>query len=278
MSTGTLPVRKRLRLGPGGYALLHFVHLLVAAIWVGSALAIVITVAFVMNADTILGTYQTASMIDLFVWRPCTFTMLVSGIVFSVFTHWRFFRHRWITVKYVINIVPIALGYAVLSRPMAAMTDQVRALRAAAWSSPPFQNARHLFLAEQSVAWLLLLTAVVLGAYKPRLGQRRARAGVEVSGAPGSVTVDAILSGHHATVESDRNTTVLDALLMSGEHPPYSCKSGVCSTCRARITSGSAVMKTNSVLTDDEIADGALLTCQALPTTSHISVDYDHTN
>ncbi|MDO7853902.1 1,2-phenylacetyl-CoA epoxidase subunit PaaE [Hymenobacter convexus] len=69
--------------------------------------------------------------------------------------------------------------------------------------------------------------------------------------------------------------TVLDALLAIGVDAPYSCKNGMCSTCRARVTAGTAEMDVNYSLSETEIAKGYVLTCQARPTTPEVTVDFD---
>jgi ring-1,2-phenylacetyl-CoA epoxidase subunit PaaE len=56
---------------------------------------------------------------------------------------------------------------------------------------------------------------------------------------------------------------------------PFACKGGVCGTCRARVTSGAVTMRRNYALEDAELAAGYVLTCQALPTTDAVTVDYD---
>lgn len=70
-------------------------------------------------------------------------------------------------------------------------------------------------------------------------------------------------------------TVVLDAVLKQGLDAPYSCQGGICSSCIAKVTDGTAQMKKNAILTDKEIADGFVLTCQAVPTSNEIFVDYD---
>ena len=72
-----------------------------------------------------------------------------------------------------------------------------------------------------------------------------------------------------------KKQNVLEAALKQGLDAPYSCQGGICSSCLARITTGSAEMKKNTILTDKEIAEGLVLTCQAHPTSSEIVVDYD---
>ena len=80
-------------------------------------------------------------------------------------------------------------------------------------------------------------------------------------------------SGHECDIESSE--TILEAALDRNIDVPFSCQGGVCTSCMAKITQGKAVMENNSVLTDDEIEDGIVLTCQAHPTTATIVVDYD---
>ena len=75
--------------------------------------------------------------------------------------------------------------------------------------------------------------------------------------------------------EMSTKQTILEAALKQGVDAPYSCQGGICCSCLARITKGTAEMKKNSILTDKEIADGLILTCQAYPTSESIYVDYD---
>ena len=69
--------------------------------------------------------------------------------------------------------------------------------------------------------------------------------------------------------------TVLDAALAAGIDAPYSCKNGMCSTCRARVMSGTAAMDVNYSLSETEVAKGYVLTCQARPTSGEVVVDFD---
>lgn len=73
----------------------------------------------------------------------------------------------------------------------------------------------------------------------------------------------------------DKKELVLDAVLKERIDAPYSCQGGVCSSCIARVTEGKAEMVKNQILTDGEIADGLILTCQAHPLTPILKVDYD---
>ncbi len=69
--------------------------------------------------------------------------------------------------------------------------------------------------------------------------------------------------------------TLRDAVRAAGGSPPFSCESGVCGSCRARLMGGRVHLRARMALADDEIADGAVLTCQAVPTTPALAVSYD---
>jgi len=69
--------------------------------------------------------------------------------------------------------------------------------------------------------------------------------------------------------------SILEAGLKAGVELPYSCKGGVCSTCRAKLTAGEVDMDVNFALEDYEVARGFVLTCQSYPVTDKVCVDYD---
>jgi len=68
---------------------------------------------------------------------------------------------------------------------------------------------------------------------------------------------------------------ILDAAIQHGVDAPFSCKGGVCCTCRAKVIEGKAKMDVNYALTEQEVAEGFILTCQAHPITEKVVVDYD---
>ena len=92
-------------------------------------------------------------------------------------------------------------------------------------------------------------------------------------GAGASLTV--ILDGRSSTLTLPAGTPVLDGAQKARPDLPFACKGGVCGTCRARVVSGAAVMRRNYALEQREIDAGYVLTCQALPQTDEITVDYD---
>lgn len=69
--------------------------------------------------------------------------------------------------------------------------------------------------------------------------------------------------------------TILDEVEASGIDAPFSCRGGVCCTCKAKIVEGSARMETNMSLTDQEVKEGYILTCQAHPTSAKLKITFD---
>jgi len=101
---------------------------------------------------------------------------------------------------------------------------------------------------------------------------------------PAPVNTETATGKTEATITVDDETTtftmsqkqsILEAALDEDLDAPYSCQGGICSSCIARITEGKATMRQNNILTESELAEGLILTCQAHPTTSTIKVDYD---
>ncbi|MGC9542146.1 2Fe-2S iron-sulfur cluster-binding protein [Streptomyces sp. UG1] len=89
----------------------------------------------------------------------------------------------------------------------------------------------------------------------------------------GTITVD--LRGQRRTVPQRPGETLLQSARRAGFTPPFSCESGDCATCMARLTDGEAKMRVNNALEPDEMADGYVLTCQAEPTTPDVTVVYE---
>jgi ring-1,2-phenylacetyl-CoA epoxidase subunit PaaE len=85
----------------------------------------------------------------------------------------------------------------------------------------------------------------------------------------------ATLHGRTTDFELYDGDSVLDAVQRVRPDAPYSCRSGVCSTCQAVVRRGAVEMAVNYGLSADELARGYVLTCQSWPTTNGIDVDYD---
>lgn len=88
--------------------------------------------------------------------------------------------------------------------------------------------------------------------------------------------VTVILDGKETHFELATNgDTILDAATKHGADAPYACKGAVCCTCRAQIVEGEVQMDLNYSLTEAEVANGFILTCQAHPTTENVVINFD---
>ncbi|CAA9246095.1 MAG: 1,2-phenylacetyl-CoA epoxidase, subunit E [uncultured Blastococcus sp.] len=94
-----------------------------------------------------------------------------------------------------------------------------------------------------------------------------------VDGPSSQVTV--VLDGRTTTLALPRDVPVLDSAQRVRGDLPFACKGGVCGTCRARVTDGEVEMRRNYALEAAEVAAGFVLTCQALPLTDAVTVDFD---
>ncbi len=90
-----------------------------------------------------------------------------------------------------------------------------------------------------------------------------------------SSTASITLDGKTTTVTLPRNERVLDAAQRSRPDLPFACKGGVCGTCRAKLVSGNVEMVRNYALEDSELEAGYVLTCQSLPRSDELTIDYD---
>jgi len=84
-----------------------------------------------------------------------------------------------------------------------------------------------------------------------------------------------VLDGRSSTLTLPAGTPILDGAQRARPDLPFACKGGVCGTCRAKVVTGEAVMRRNYALEPHEVESGYVLTCQALPQTDEITVDYD---
>ncbi|WP_430787435.1 1,2-phenylacetyl-CoA epoxidase subunit PaaE [Actinoplanes sp. G11-F43] len=95
-----------------------------------------------------------------------------------------------------------------------------------------------------------------------------------VAGGP-SCEVTVVLDGRKTSVAVPDGVTLLDGAQRVRPDLPFACKGGVCGTCRARVTDGTVTMRRNFALEDGEVAAGFVLTCQSLPTSPKVVVDFD---
>jgi ring-1,2-phenylacetyl-CoA epoxidase subunit PaaE len=105
---------------------------------------------------------------------------------------------------------------------------------------------------------------------------RKEAAHATAPSATGTSQVKVVLDGREFELVMDRSgDAVLDACIDSGLDVPYACKGAVCCTCKARVLEGQVEMAMNYALSDEEVADGYVLTCQTHPRSARVVIDYD---
>lgn len=78
---------------------------------------------------------------------------------------------------------------------------------------------------------------------------------------------------HNLEMQDDK--TILELALENDIDAPYSCQGGICSSCLAKLNKGSVKMDNNQILTDDEVDNGYILSCQARPASDEVEINYD---
>jgi len=90
-----------------------------------------------------------------------------------------------------------------------------------------------------------------------------------------SAELTVVLDGRSTTTSVPRDVTILEGAQRVRPDLPFACKGGVCGTCRARVTHGKVHMRRNFALEEAEVEAGFVVTCQTLPTSTEVAVDFD---
>ena len=89
------------------------------------------------------------------------------------------------------------------------------------------------------------------------------------------VQLTVVLDGKPYSMPMRRHEKILDIALSLGLDLPYSCKAGVCCTCRCKVMEGTTEMEKNFTLEKPEVAQGFILSCQARPTSDRVMISFD---
>jgi len=91
----------------------------------------------------------------------------------------------------------------------------------------------------------------------------------------GVIKITFKVDGMETSVEGDENKTLLDTAIENDVDATYSCRGGACATYIGRLKKGTVNLEQNYILTDSEIDEGLIITCQAYPTSEEIYLDAD---
>jgi ring-1,2-phenylacetyl-CoA epoxidase subunit PaaE len=117
--------------------------------------------------------------------------------------------------------------------------------------------------------------AINSGAAGARQQRAEGQNGLQSGSAAGAIRLSVQLDGKSHELHMHDHERVLDVALAAGLDLPYSCKGGVCCTCRAKVTAGRVHMEKNFTLEDWEVKKGFVLSCQARPLSDSVSISYD---
>jgi len=98
----------------------------------------------------------------------------------------------------------------------------------------------------------------------------------KVVNAPAKAKINVVMDGRKIEVDyRDEHGSILEAVLSAGLDASFSCKGGVCATCRAKVTDGEVDMAINYGLEPEEIKDGFVLSCQSVPLSKSVTINFD---
>ena len=88
-------------------------------------------------------------------------------------------------------------------------------------------------------------------------------------------SVKVILDGNEHEITVNEGDTILEAAINADLDPPYACRVAACCSCKAKLLEGKVEMDDNEPLTEEEIEEGFILTCQSHPKTERCVISYD---
>ena len=166
---------KMIKLKKNGYLTLKLIHIILACTWIGGAVAALFLLLFRLNGENAYGVMTAFQIIDLGIIVPSNAGSLLTGLLFSLMTHWGFTKHRWIVAKYLINLIPAILGAVLFAPLLIRMLEIANAIGADIVLRNEFYNLRNNFALLITGQLLLLLTAVYLPLFKPSLGSLKSK-------------------------------------------------------------------------------------------------------
>jgi len=154
-----------------GYQTLKMCHLFIAGTWVGSDIVIILLLAL-LNGKNITNYLDIVLLVDWAIVIPCAFLCLVTGILFSVFTNWGFIKHRWIVIKYLVNLFPIISGIVFHGAQLQNMIHIADELGANALTNSAFRSNYFGFFGVSILYTALFVFVYIISVNKPKFGKK----------------------------------------------------------------------------------------------------------
>lgn len=156
-------------LGPSGIKWLKIIHLLFVGLWIGSSFSILFLIIFLQfsGLKEVYGFYLGIKLVDDFAIIPGAVGAMLTGMVYGIWTKWGFFRHNWLTVKWILNIALMITGIFLLGPAVNANTALAESKRLAALVSDQFMSNQQMLIILGSVQFILLLFMLYVSTFKP---------------------------------------------------------------------------------------------------------------
>lgn len=157
------------KLGARGMKVLWLFHIIFMVVWMGgiiSYLSILLAVNK-MGEGGVYGAYSSIHAIDIYLIRNGALGLLVTGILYSVLTKWGFFKHRWITVKWIVMLFQIVLGAVYLGSRLDANMLMVKESTNGILSNPNFIKNHNTVIMGCAVQISILVFIIIISKLKP---------------------------------------------------------------------------------------------------------------
>lgn len=157
------------KLKPNEVKLLKTFHLLFAIMWICGGIALILGqyIATPQTGDELYMKLRMLQIVDDWIIIPGAIGCLLTGIVYGIWTNWGFFKHRWITVKWVLTVAQILFGTFFLGTWLNGNVELANQLRDAALSDHKFIYNTQMISVWGLVQLALLLLYIVISVYKP---------------------------------------------------------------------------------------------------------------
>lgn len=164
-------------LNPTGRTWLKSFHILTTAIWIGSAISLMVInlVAWPTDGQQLHGVVLALKLIDDMVLIPAAICSFLTGLLISWLTPWGFFKWRWVTVKWVLTIAVMVFGTFWMGPWLNEVEAITRSEPARALTDPTVLGNRNLLLVSAGPMLLTLLAMVLISVFKPWKRQRQGR-------------------------------------------------------------------------------------------------------
>lgn len=159
------------KLKANGLKWLKGFHLIAVSCWIGGGIALILLYFLkkgVADGNVLYGINQSLHHVDMgVVVYPGAFGCLITGLIFSSFSNWGFFRHKWIILKWVLTITAIWFGSTYLGPWERALVEISGKLGMAALISPDYLQYEKMHVVFSAVQILLLITIIFISIFKP---------------------------------------------------------------------------------------------------------------